>query len=197
MMVFLARVFLTAFYVLCLRGCLLSLFFSCVFMFSLVYTYKKTKSVACVLFADNFVGFVSNYGLAFLLPCFFYHVLCDWFLCFLVLFFFSKANDAGLIQNLVRMTNTRLLRDDFEIMLPINQVCLFLLGVSALFLNRSLRRGCPFVIDTRYLHHDCWVFVCSCACDPRSAKRTAEKTNQKGRFFLPSMHVADRKSETW
>lgn len=33
-----------------------------------------------------------------------------------------KANDGGLIQNLVRMTTTRLLRDDFEIMLPINQV---------------------------------------------------------------------------
>ncbi|CAM9360672.1 unnamed protein product, partial [Laminaria digitata] len=31
------------------------------------------------------------------------------------------ANDGGLIQNLVRMTTTRLLRDDFEIMLPINQ----------------------------------------------------------------------------
>lgn len=33
-----------------------------------------------------------------------------------------KANDGGLIQNLVRMTSTRLLREDFEIMLPINQV---------------------------------------------------------------------------
>ncbi|CAM9242487.1 unnamed protein product [Ectocarpus sp. 4 AP-2014] len=31
------------------------------------------------------------------------------------------ANDGGLIQNLVRMTKTQLLSDDFEIMLPINQ----------------------------------------------------------------------------
>eukprot|EP00903_Cladosiphon_okamuranus_P021510 g19775.t1 len=31
------------------------------------------------------------------------------------------ANDGGLIQNLVRMTTTRLLSEDFEIMLPINQ----------------------------------------------------------------------------
>ncbi|CBJ26939.1 hypothetical protein Esi_0050_0091 [Ectocarpus siliculosus] len=31
------------------------------------------------------------------------------------------ANDGGLIQNLVRMTKTQLLGDDFEIMLPINQ----------------------------------------------------------------------------
>ena len=34
----------------------------------------------------------------------------------------GKANDGGLIQNLVKMTTTKLLRDDFEIMLPINQV---------------------------------------------------------------------------
>ncbi|CAM9290449.1 unnamed protein product, partial [Hapterophycus canaliculatus] len=31
------------------------------------------------------------------------------------------ANDGGLIQNLVRMTKTRLLSEDFEVMLPINQ----------------------------------------------------------------------------
>lgn len=36
--------------------------------------------------------------------------------------FCFQANDGGLIQNLVRMTTTRLLSDDFEIMLPINQV---------------------------------------------------------------------------
>lgn len=44
--------------------------------------------------------------------------------CFLFLLLVpAKANDGGLIQNLVRMTTTRLLREDFEIMLPINQVC--------------------------------------------------------------------------
>lgn len=41
-----------------------------------------------------------------------------------------QANDGGLIQNLVRMTTTRLLRDDFEIMLPINQVNLSRLFAS-------------------------------------------------------------------
>lgn len=40
-----------------------------------------------------------------------------YFVCGLI-----KANDGGLIQNLVKMTTTKLLRDDFEIMLPINQV---------------------------------------------------------------------------
>lgn len=35
---------------------------------------------------------------------------------------FLQANDGGLIQNLVRMTSTPLLSEDFEIMLPINQV---------------------------------------------------------------------------